>query len=103
MATLPRPSEPTINELKRKHRAQNFEKGESDYFGEDMTIKPEIMAKQGMISYLWELWGDYDVSYTEVQKATGSAATPIERWVNDEGQWSDVVERLDSSLDHSIQ
>jgi len=100
MCSLPQPPEPSIDTLKKY--AKNYEDGVNSFWPEQESVKTEIMAKQGMIGYLWNIWGDYDISYQEVQQAVGNANTPIDLWLDDAESWEYVITRLINTLDHTI-
>lgn len=99
--TLPRPEEPTIVVLQKF--ARNYESGIQSFLGGEISVNREILAKQGMIGYLWSKWKSSEITYNEVQKATGRANTPIGCWLDGKYDWDRVIERYESALERKIE
>ncbi len=78
MVSLPKPSEPSTTTV-AKH-SKNWEDGVKSVTGTDGEIDGEILVKRGMIEFLWDKWEPYEVSYGDIQVATGELNYKIGLW-----------------------
>ena len=99
---LPRPREPTIDELRNRMDATN------DGWFTIETVNPNWLAKVVIPSYLWSDWWGTTLKksglrWQDFQSVSKKARWTTEHWAQGDGEWNEVLERYSEELGMDIE